>query len=113
MSDIKRPIGGWNVQRKPTTPGEMLLEEFMKPFNLSQNALASKLRVPTTRIADIVHDRRAISVDTALRLARFFKMSPDFWLNLQHATDLWETRQLHGSTIEREVSIYEVATASK
>jgi addiction module HigA family antidote len=103
MTTIKRPPQGWNTQRITTSPGEMLQEEFLKPLNLSQNALAMKLRVPATRIGDIIHNRRGISPDTALRLARFFGNSPEFWLNLQQAYDLSKTRTESGSTIEREV----------
>lgn len=100
---FKRPPQGWNIQRVTTSPGEVLLEEFLKPLNLSQNALAIKLRVPATRIGDIIHNRRGITPDTALRLARFFGNSPEFWLNLQQAYDLSKARIQSGSTIEREV----------
>lgn len=68
---------------KPVHPGEILREEFMKPLGLSMNRMALDLRVPLTRIADIVHERRGITTDTALRFARYFKTSPTFWLNLQ------------------------------
>lgn len=84
----------------------MLQEEFLKPMNLSQNALAMKLRVPATRIGDIIHNRRGITPDTALRLARFFGNSPEFWLNLQQAYDLSKARIELKSTIEREVETY-------
>ena len=69
---INRPTSGWNLQRVSTHPGEMLREEFLIPLGITQNALALKIRVPATRIGDIVHGRRAITPDTALRLARFF-----------------------------------------
>ena len=68
---IKQAASGWNVQRVTTHPGEMLREEFLVPLGFSQNALAMKIRVPATRIGDIIHGRRAITPDTALRLARF------------------------------------------
>lgn len=68
---------------KPVHPGEILREEFMKPLGLSMNRVAVDLRVPLTRVADIVHERRGITADTALRLARYFKTAPTFWLNLQ------------------------------
>ena len=84
----------------------MLQEEFLKPMNLSQNALAMKLRVPATRIGDIIHGRRGITPDTALRLARFFGNSPEFWLNLQQAHDLSKARAELQSTIDREVDPY-------
>ena len=69
-------------------PGEILLEEFLKPMALSQNRLAMELRVPTHRVNEIVHGRRSITADSALRLAKFFGTTPDFWLNLQKSYDL-------------------------
>jgi addiction module HigA family antidote len=72
----------------PLHPGEMLREEFMKPLGLSSNALAMELRVPVTRISEIVRERRGITADTALRLARYFNMSPEFWMRLQMDFDL-------------------------
>ena len=72
----------------PLHPGEMLREEFMKPLGLSSNALAMELRVPVTRISEIVRARRGITADTALRLARYFNMSPEFWMRLQMDFDL-------------------------
>lgn len=72
----------------PLHPGEMLREEFMKPLGLSSNALAMELRVPVTRISEIVRERRGITADTALRLARYFNMSPSFWMRLQMDFDL-------------------------
>jgi len=81
----------------------MLREEFLVPLGITQNALAMKIRVPATRIGDIVHGKRAITPDTALRLARFFGTSPEFWLNLQQMHDLSKARLELGSMIEREV----------
>jgi len=72
----------------PLHPGEMLREEFMKPLGLSANALAMELRVPVTRISEIVRERRGITADTALRLARYFNMTPEFWMRLQMDFDL-------------------------
>lgn len=72
----------------PLHPGEMLREDFMKPLGLSSNALAMELRVPATRITEIVRERRGITADTALRLARYFSMSPEFWMRLQMDFDL-------------------------
>jgi addiction module HigA family antidote len=69
-------------------PGEMLREDFMKPLGLSANALAMELRVPVTRISEIVRERRGITADTALRLARYFSMSAEFWMRLQMDFDL-------------------------
>ena len=85
---LVRPARGWNYQYGMTSPGEMLLEEFLKPLGLSQNRLAMSIGVPTTRIGEIVRGKRAITPDTALRLARFFNNSPEFWLNLQQLHDL-------------------------
>jgi len=106
---IKRPSSGWNLQRISTHPGEMLREEFLVPLGISQNSLALKIRVPATRIGEIVNGRRAITPDTALRLARFFGNSPEFWLNLQQMHDLSKARLESGETIEREVEKFEAA----
>jgi addiction module HigA family antidote len=90
---IDRPEGGWKITRRPVHPGEMLREEFMKPLGLSINGLALELHVPATRISEIVNERRGITADTALRLARYFEMSPDFWMNVQKDYELILTRQ--------------------
>jgi antitoxin HigA-1 len=84
-------------------PGEVLGEEFLKPLALSANALALALRVPATRIGAIVKGERAVTADTALRLARFFGTSPEFWLNLQAMHDLTKARRETGAAIERDV----------
>ena len=73
---------------QPVHPGEVLMEEFLKPMNLSQNQLALALRVPARRINEIVQHKRSITPDTALRLARYFGTTPNFWLNMQAAFDL-------------------------
>ena len=72
----------------PVHPGEILLEEYLKPLGISQNKLGRDLNVPAQRINDIVRGQRAITVDTALRLARYFQTTPQFWLNLQSRYDL-------------------------
>ena len=92
---------------KPVHPGEHLREDFLKPYRLSMNKLAIDLRVPVTRIADIVAERRGITSDTALRLARYFKTSPEFWMNMQvrYELDLAEDEQR--SEIERDVRPFE------
>ena len=88
----------------PVHPGEILREDFMKPLGLSINRLALDLRVPATRIGEIVHERRRITADTALRLARYFKTNPEFWLNLQNFYDLEVSRRSGAvSAIQREV----------
>jgi antitoxin HigA-1 len=84
-------------------PGEVLSEEFLKPLGMSANALALALRVPATRIGAIVKGERAVTADTALRLARFFGASAEFWLNLQAMHDLTKARRETGSAIERDV----------
>jgi antitoxin HigA-1 len=91
------------AKQPPVHPGEILREDFMKPLSLSQNRLAMDLRVPLTRIADIVHERRTITADTALRLGRYFDTSPRFWLNLQAAYDLDLVQDKIGPVILREV----------
>jgi addiction module HigA family antidote len=103
---IKRPATGWKLKRVTTHPGEMLREEFLLPLGITQNALAMKIRVPATRIGDIVHGRRAVTPDTALRLAQFFGNSPEFWLNLQQMHDLSKARLELSKTIERDVETY-------
>lgn len=84
-------------------PGEILREDFMKPLELSMNKLALSLRVPVTRIAEIVHERRGITTDTALRLSRYFGTTPQFWLNLQRDYELEVADDELLLTIEREV----------
>ena len=79
------------THRIPTHPGEMLLEEFLLPLNLSQRDLADAIHVPYQRVNEIVNRRRGITPSTALRLARFFSTSADFWLNLQQSWDLYHT----------------------
>ncbi len=89
--------------RATTHPGEILAAEFLKPLNRSVNALALALRVPATRISAIVKCERAVTADTALRLARFFRTSPEFWINLQAMHDLTKARMEHGAAIEHDV----------
>jgi addiction module HigA family antidote len=84
-------------------PGEVLCEEFLKPLGMSVNALAMNLRVPTTRIGAIVKGERSVTADTALRLARFFGTSPEFWMNLQALHDLTKTQIETGDAISRDV----------
>lgn len=87
----------------PVHPGEILREEFMAPLALSMNRLALDLRVPVTRIAEIVHERRGITPDTALRLGRYFNTSARFWLNLQTQYDLDIAQEESRLSIERDV----------
>jgi antitoxin HigA-1 len=90
-------------RRVTTHPGEVPAEEFLKPPGLSVNALAMALRVPATRIGAIAKGERAVTADTAFRLARFFGTSPEFWVNLQAMHDLTKATQGSGGTIVRDV----------
>lgn len=87
----------------PTHPGEMLLEEFLKPLRISQHRLARALGVPPRRVNEIVRGKRSVTADTALRLGRFFGMEAQFWLNLQARYDLETAREELSDKIEREV----------
>ena len=78
------------TERKPFTPGEILLEEFMQPYGLTQAELAKRILVTRRRVNEIVKGKRAITPDTAIRLGRLFNVSPDYWLNLQMKIELWE-----------------------
>ena len=93
---------------KPVHPGEILREEFMTPLGLSMNKMAMDLRVPVTRIADIVNEKRGITADTALRFARYFKNSPTFWMNLQTRYDLEVAEDEIAAKVERDVQPLEV-----
>jgi antitoxin HigA-1 len=93
-------------QLNPIHPGEVLQEEFIKPLGLSQNRLALAIGVPARRINEIVLGRRGITADTALRLARFFGNSPQFWLGLQTDYDLDVTRRSLGTRLARDVRSY-------
>ncbi len=89
---------------RPIHPGEILREEFLIPAGMTANALAKALRVDAPRINDIVRERRAITPDTALRLAAFLRTSPEFWLNLQTAYDLKVADSEKGSLIRAEIA---------
>ena len=93
----------------PIHAGEILLEEFMQPYKLSQNALAKALHVTPRRINEIVNKKRAITADTALRLAKFFGNSAEFWMNLQNSYDLETARDALFSKIDDEVTLYEAS----
>lgn len=88
---------------KPLHPGEVLLEEFLKPMGISQNRLALDIGVPPRRINEIVLEKRRITADTALRLGRYFGMSPQFWLGLQMDYDLDREEDNLGERLDREV----------
>jgi addiction module HigA family antidote len=87
----------------PVTPGEILREEFMAPLGLSANALAKALHVPPNRITAVLNGTRSITADTALRLARFFKTTPQYWLNLQKNYELEVAKRTVGQMIKTEV----------
>ena len=104
MSKSSTTIDGVATPRRVTThPGEVLGEEFLKPLGMSANALAIALRVPATRISAIVKGERSVTADTALRLARFFGTSAEFWINLQAMHDLTKARADNGEAIERDI----------
>ena len=93
----------------PIHPGEVLLEEFLKPMGLSQNRLASELAVPARRINEIVLKKRRITADTALRLARYFSMSPQFWMGLQMDYELDIAKDDLADRLEQEVQVHAVS----
>jgi antitoxin HigA-1 len=94
----------------PIHPGEVLLSDFLEPLDLSQYRLAQDISVPARRINEIVHGKRAISADTALRLARYFGTTDRFWLNLQARYDLEVQRDVLGARLAREVRILDRAS---
>ena len=94
---------------RPIHPGEIIREEYLVPMNMSAHALAIELRVPAIRINDIVRERRAITPDTALRLARCFGTTAQFWLDLQSSFDLKQAESATGKRIELEVRPLEMA----
>ena len=95
----------------PIHPGEILLEEFLKPMGISQYRLAKDISVPARRINEIVHGKRAISPNTALRLSRYFGLSERFWVNLQARYDLEVEKDRLKDRLEREVQVYASSSA--
>jgi addiction module HigA family antidote len=91
----------------PVHPGEVLLEEFLKPLGLSQNRLALDIGVHPRRINEIVLKKRSITANTALRLARYFGTTPEFWLGLQNQYDLDVEQDRYGEILEQEVQVHE------
>ncbi|MHB8067419.1 MAG: HigA family addiction module antitoxin [Desulfobaccales bacterium] len=87
--------------RRPTPPGEILRYEFLDPLGLTQKELAKALGITRVRLSEILRGKRAITPDTALRLARFFDTTPEFWLGLQSDVSLWNTLQTHGAEYEK------------
>ncbi len=96
---------------EPIHPGEILSEEFLKPLNISQYRLAKDICVPARRINEIVHGKRAITANTALRLSRYFRLSERFWLNLQTRYDLELEKDKLKGHLEEEVKVFERKTA--
>jgi len=94
----------------PIHPGEILMEEFLKPLDISQYRLAKDISVPARRINEIVHGKRSITADTALRLSRYFGLSDRFWLNLQARYDLELEKDKLQGRIETEVKVLELQT---
>jgi antitoxin HigA-1 len=94
----------------PVHPGEILREDYLRPLGLSMNKLALDLHIPVTRISEIVHERRGITADTAMRLGRYFNTSARFWLNLQAAYDLEVAERELERTIERDVRPLDMST---
>jgi addiction module HigA family antidote len=95
----------------PIHPGEILMEEFLKPFGISQYKLAKDITVPARRINEIVHGKRAVTADTALRLSRYFNLSERFWLNLQARYDIEVQKDKLNGRIEEEVRVHELQHA--
>jgi antitoxin HigA-1 len=94
---------------RPIHPGEILREEYLAPLGMSANALSIALRIPSPRINDVVRERRSVTVDTALRLSRYFNTTAQFWMNLQSSYDLKVAEREVGSKIESEVHQLEMA----
>ena len=95
----------------PIHPGEILMDEFLLPMGISQYRLAMDISVPPRRINEIIHGKRSITADTALRLGRFFSMSPQFWLNLQTRYDLEVTEDQLDNRLDKEVHALKLQTA--
>lgn len=89
------------TNRPPTTPGEMLKEEFLEPMGLTQQQLADGIGVSYQRVNELINDKRGITISTALRLAKYFNTTPDFWLNMQRANDLYRVLKKEGEQIEK------------
>lgn len=94
----------------PIHPGEILLKDFLEPMGISQYRIARDINVPPRRINEIVHGKRRVTADTALRLSRFFGMSEQFWINLQSHFDLEEQKDLLGDRLKKEVTVFRAAS---
>ena len=99
-----------NKKLTPITPGDVLLEEFLRPMEISQNQLAKAINVPANRINQIINGKRELTADTALRLGKFFGIEPEFWLNLQLRFNMKVAQEKHGAQIEKDVQEYKPKT---
>ncbi len=97
----------------PITPGDVLLEEFLKPMEITQNQLAKDINVPANRVSQIIHGKREITADTALRLGKYFGIEPEFWLNLQVRYNMKIAKSKVGKIIEKEVKYHSSQTSSR
>ena len=96
----------------PITPGDVLLEEFLRPMKITQNQLAKDINVPANRVSQIIHGKREITADTALRLGKYFGIEPEFWLNLQVRYNMKIARSKVGNEIEKEVKVHFTKTGA-
>ena len=94
------------TDREPTHPGEMLLEEFLKPLGLTQRDLATAIHVPYQRVNELINRRRGVTPSTALRLAKYFGNSPDFWMLLQYRWDLWRAMRVEAGVLEEIQAVH-------
>jgi addiction module HigA family antidote len=107
MADMLVP-----THRRPTTPGEMLVEEFLKPLNISQAAFARKIGVSQPRLNEIIHGKRSVTPDTAMRFERALGMTAQFWLNLQLVVDLFDAQHSPAAKEIRKIKRINVPTAA-
>jgi antitoxin HigA-1 len=96
--------------RRPTPPGEILRYEFLEPMGLNQKQMAEALGISRVRLSEILRGKRAVTPDTAIRLARFFGTTPEFWIGLQTDVGLWDTLQMHGEEYEKIRPVRAVAS---
>lgn len=99
------------IHREPTHPGEILKEEFLIPLEITQRELADRIQVPYQRINEIVNGRRGMTPSTALRLAKFFKVSPEFWMNLQLCWELYRVKKNEADTLEKIQALENVCSS--
>ena len=108
MLRLSITIRGEDMAKKlsPITPGDVLLEEFLSPMDITQSQLAKDINVPANRVSQIIHCKREITADTALRLGKYFGIEPEFWLNLQVRYNMKIARTNVGKKIDSEVQVY-------